>query len=719
MMPFLIDCPHCGKGLQIDEQFVGMLVRCPHCKGTMTVRTPSSPAPTSHGQTTRLVPDSPSPTQTVPLAAPPTTATATGAAAAATSGHAPPPATSTATSVMARAAAGPPHKNGLFKRGGADVNLPLTGLVALAVTVVLYLGVFIPLEDTYVGTLMTKRGYVQHSITLLTCWGLGILLLKGLKLGRQRRCLAEDVLPAGLGATISKDNIDPFAQHARRLLKKAPDSFLFGRVVRALDHFGARGNVQEVGSLMESQAGIDAAAVDSSYALMRVFIWAIPILGFIGTVIGIGEAVGGFSDAINASQAQDQGMEAVKVALGGVTSGLAKAFDTTLLALVMSMFLMFPANAMQKAEENILNRVDEYCNENLLRRLDDQCARAGAASDPAAIRQAVRESFAEQKGELAAWSGELRNVGAALARQAAAGWEDVHKKLQDCHKLQIQQVHDILDATKEERQTFVAEAGKIHESQVQHMTRIAETFGESATRIQGEIAALQQKQAEGVMAFQQHAQEVQQGLAGSASQLAQHLSETRAAHTQEMAAARQSQESAAADALQQIRDLRDELARAQREQVEGLRAAARETVAALGAGIGDVLRSEREAAVRSTSEQLARVQSESGKLVASLVASQQKLDGHVAAFMRLVEDRRKLTALEQSMAANLQVMATADSFKRTLSNLDRNLGRIHTVLDDVGRKADIIWPKEPPTDGGAGGILSRIAGWVRGGKTNG
>jgi hypothetical protein len=41
------------------------------------------------------------------------------------------------------------------------------------------------------------------------------------------------------------------------------------------------------------------------------------------------------------------------------------------------------------------------------------------------------------------------------------------------------------------------------------------------------------------------------------------------------------------------------------------------------------------------------------------------------------------------------------------------------VLDDVGRKANIIWPKEPPTDGQTGGILGRITGWVRGGKTNG
>ena len=43
--------------------------------------------------------------------------------------------------------------------------------------------------------------------------------------------------------------------------------------------------------MLKSQSEIDATMVDSSYVLIKVFIWAIPILGFIGTVLGISEAV--------------------------------------------------------------------------------------------------------------------------------------------------------------------------------------------------------------------------------------------------------------------------------------------------------------------------------------------------------------------------------------------------------------------------------------------
>jgi hypothetical protein len=47
------------------------------------------------------------------------------------------------------------------------------------------------------------------------------------------------------------------------------------------------------------------------------------------------------------------------------------AFDTTLLALVMSVLIMFPTSSLQKAEEGLLARVEDYCGRHLIARLDD------------------------------------------------------------------------------------------------------------------------------------------------------------------------------------------------------------------------------------------------------------------------------------------------------------------------------------------------------------
>jgi len=105
--------------------------------------------------------------------------------------------------------------------------------------------------------------------------------------------------------------------------------------------------------------------VDSSYVLIKVFIWAIPILGFIGTVLGISDAVSSFGGEMGAAA----DIEVIKEQLGQVTGGLSEAFDTTLVSLIFSLFVMFPTSVMQKNEEDLLNKVDEYCNEYFLKRL--------------------------------------------------------------------------------------------------------------------------------------------------------------------------------------------------------------------------------------------------------------------------------------------------------------------------------------------------------------
>ena len=117
--------------------------------------------------------------------------------------------------------------------------------------------------------------------------------------------------------------------------------------------------------MLKSQSEIDATMVDSSYVLIKVFIWAIPILGFIGTVLGISDAVSSFGGEMGAAA----DIEKIKEQLGQVTGGLSEAFDTTLVSLIFSLFVMFPTSVMQKNEEDLLNKVDEYCNEYFLKRL--------------------------------------------------------------------------------------------------------------------------------------------------------------------------------------------------------------------------------------------------------------------------------------------------------------------------------------------------------------
>ncbi len=206
---------------------------------------------------------------------------------------------------------------------------------------------------------------------------------------KQRSALLLDVLPNELSEEITFDSLNDFLEHISKL-HIGSESFLVNRVVRGLEHFRVRKSTSETVTMMESQSDIDANNVSGSYTLLKVFIWALPILGFIGTVIGVSSAIAGLAGSLE--NAAD--VTAIKGALNDVFAGLGTAFDTTLLALVLSLMVKVPSSSMQKAEESLITWVDEYCNENLLKRLNDHRhggAQRGAAGtggvDPAVIRE--------------------------------------------------------------------------------------------------------------------------------------------------------------------------------------------------------------------------------------------------------------------------------------------------------------------------------------------
>ena len=87
--------------------------------------------------------------------------------------------------------------------------------------------------------------------------------------------------------------------------------------------------------------------METSYTSIRGLVWAIPILGFIGTVSGLSYAIGGFGRVLSQTDDPSQLIEALK----GVTGGLATAFETTLLALVAALLVQMAITFQKKREE--------------------------------------------------------------------------------------------------------------------------------------------------------------------------------------------------------------------------------------------------------------------------------------------------------------------------------------------------------------------------------
>jgi biopolymer transport protein ExbB/TolQ len=240
---------------------------------------------------------------------------------------------------------------------------------ALGLTLTLLFYLLLQLfPDSMLHELFTRRGWVPYVITGISSWALCLLAAKLRQLRREAAVLELELIETPLPGRLRPDDAEIVLANLGSLPAPAMDSFLAARLIRALRHFEARRRVVEVVEHLAAESRADDLRVDASYSLVRVFVWAVPTLGFIGTVIGIGAAVGSFSDTLDAASS----LEGMKESIGSVTGGLGVAFDTTLLALVMSMLIMFPANAVQRIEETLLGQVDDYCTEHLVQRLEDE-----------------------------------------------------------------------------------------------------------------------------------------------------------------------------------------------------------------------------------------------------------------------------------------------------------------------------------------------------------
>ena len=134
------------------------------------------------------------------------------------------------------------------------------------------------------------------------------------------------------------------------------------RILRLLDVWTTTGSAFQLERSADNDADLYELAVQQSYSLPKVLLWAIPLLGFIGTVLGMSNAVGSFDQVLGNAD----NVEGLKNGLTQVTSGLGTAFDTTYLALVISVIFAFPLNSVERREERLLNQIDGFVREAVM-----------------------------------------------------------------------------------------------------------------------------------------------------------------------------------------------------------------------------------------------------------------------------------------------------------------------------------------------------------------
>ncbi len=251
-------------------------------------------------------------------------------------------------------------------RGGryTRVNNLLTFLLAGLLTLLFY-GALIPFQGNSLADMFTQRGWVQYATVLLTSWSLVILFFKWRKLVLQRQALDHQVVPASSDFVLSSATVDQVMGQTYATVDDPKHFLLFNRITVALSNLRNLGRVTDVGDILRSQAEQDESGMETSYALVQGFVWAIPVLGFIGTVIGLSDAISSFSGVLTDAEKVDE----LATALRGVTAGLATAFETTLVALVAALCIQLILTVLKKSEEEFLDSCSEYCARHVVGRL--------------------------------------------------------------------------------------------------------------------------------------------------------------------------------------------------------------------------------------------------------------------------------------------------------------------------------------------------------------
>jgi biopolymer transport protein ExbB/TolQ len=200
------------------------------------------------------------------------------------------------------------------------------------------------------------KDFEQEACFVLALWMMAIIGLKAKVAFHERTLLNQSLLQVTPGTSILPEDVRQYVRPLQALPNDEQEYLLPRALMTALQRFGSTRNVQDVSEAVKEVCETESNRLDSELSMVRYIIWAIPSIGFIGTVRGIGDALG-------------QAHRAVEGDIAGVTASLGVAFNSTFIALVISIVIMFLMHQLQLLQERLVLDTQNYCDVNLLRHM--------------------------------------------------------------------------------------------------------------------------------------------------------------------------------------------------------------------------------------------------------------------------------------------------------------------------------------------------------------
>jgi len=200
------------------------------------------------------------------------------------------------------------------------------------------------------------RDFEQEACVILFLWAMAILAYKGFAIWQQQRQLDDDLLQLPMNMPIGPEDTRELINRLQELPQGSRDFLLPSALLNAVQRFAATRNIQDAATAVRDACETQGDRLDSELSTIRYVAWAIPSVGFIGTVRGIGAAL-------------SQAHRAVEGDITGVTQNLGVAFNSTFIALLLSIVMMFFIHQLQHRQERFIHDTGAYCQRYLINKL--------------------------------------------------------------------------------------------------------------------------------------------------------------------------------------------------------------------------------------------------------------------------------------------------------------------------------------------------------------
>src|ERR1044071_3250728 len=187
---------------------------------------------------------------------------------------------------------------------------------------------------------LTIKDVEQETEIIHFMWAMLILGYKAFLVTRERKLLERDLIHVPEGIKVLPEDAKDYARQIEALPPEDQPKLVVRALQRALDRFAATRSIRDAAETSRAVCDSERERLDSGLGMIRYIAWAIPAIGFIGTVRHIGDAL-------------LQANKAVTGDITGVTSDLGIAFNATFVALGLTLILMFVLHRLQEAQERL------------------------------------------------------------------------------------------------------------------------------------------------------------------------------------------------------------------------------------------------------------------------------------------------------------------------------------------------------------------------------